>query len=481
LLSDRLAIRGVAIATGVILVITLAARAAHEALVKSRNLAARLRWWHWLWFLVLASGLVFRVRDIEAIQEAPLDLWAAGRIGLVGLVAMVLLGRLANRTTHWDATLVRGFPAGVCLYGLISLISTLWSLYPMWTLYKSVEYLIDVALLAAVVTVVRNVDEIKSLFDWTWLLCGLLLITVWLGVLVRPDVAAVKGIGLIGVEIQGIFPWINSNGVGELAAILLVIAATRLLFRNEHRSPYWLACFVALATLVFAQSRSAITGGLLGLVVVLVFERRLQLLALVGIAGAALLLLTNAGVVLQQAFMRGQSPDLFYSLSGRVSWWVSAWDVVRENPFWGIGGYAGRFAVLGPLGVTEASSVHNAWIEILVGVGLIGFLPFVSTFLGIWSNLLRRRNTGSTPSTARELQSEAVGIFALLSFRSIFSDEFIWHPPLLFFLVLGYAELLRRGRPEGVHALQPLADAWGEIGGVPAGLNRPRGDPGPGP
>jgi len=328
---------------------------------------------------------------------------------------------------------------------------------------------------------VRNVDEIKSLFDWTWLLCGLLLITVWLGVLVRPDVAAVKGIGLIGVEIQGIFPWINSNGVGELAAILLVIAATRLLFRNEHRSPYWLACLVALATLVFAQSRSAITGGLLGLVVVLVFERRLQLLALVGIAGAALLLLTNAGVVLQQAFMRGQSPDLFYSLSGRVSWWVSAWDVVRENPFWGIGGYAGRFAVLGPLGVTEASSVHNAWIEILVGVGLIGFLPFVSTFLGIWSNLLRRRNPGSTPSTARELQSEAVGIFALLSFRSIFSDEFIWHPPLLFFLVLGYAELLRRGRPESVHALQPLADAWGEIGGVPAGLNRPRGDPGPGP
>ena len=121
-------------------------------------------------------------------------------------------------------------------------------------------------------------------------------------------------------------------------------------------------------------------------------------------------------------------------------------------------------------------SGQDLWI-----VGLIGFLPFVSTFLGIWSNLLRRRNPGSTPSTARELQSEAVGIFALLSFRSIFSDEFIWHPPLLFFLVLGYAELLRRGRPESVHALQPLADAWGEIGGVPAGLNRPRGDPGPGP
>ena len=462
-------------------VLALATWAAREALVKSRNLAARLHWWHWLWFLVLASGLVFRIRDIEAIQEAPLDVWAAARIGLMGLVAMVLLGRLASRASNWDAALVRGLPAGVCLYGLISLISMLWSLYPMWTLYKSVEYLIDVALLAAVVTVVRNIDEIKSLFDWTWLLCGLLLLTVWLGVLLRPDVAAVKGIGLIGVQIQGIFPWISSNGVGELAAILLVVSATRLLFRKEHRRPYWLACLVALATLVFAQSRSAITGGLLGLVAAFVLARRLKLLALAGIAGAALLVLTNAGLVFQQAFLRGQSPDMFYSLSGRVSWWLSAWDVVRENPFWGIGGYAARFAVLGPLGVTEASSVHNAWIEILVGVGIIGVVPFLTTFLGIWPNLLRRRNKGSTPSTVRELQCEAVGIFALLCFRSIFSVEFIWHPPLLFFLVLGYAELLRRGRLEGVHALQPLPDAWGRIGGVPAGLDLPRGDPGRGP
>src|SRR5438309_8568428 len=146
MLADNVAFRVVVIATSVILVITLATWAAREALVKSRNLAARLHWWHWLWFLVLASGLVFRIRDIEAIQEAPLDVWAAARIGLMGLVAMVLLGRLASRASNWDAALVRGLPAGVCLYGLISLISMPWSLYPMWTRYNSVEYLIDVAL-----------------------------------------------------------------------------------------------------------------------------------------------------------------------------------------------------------------------------------------------------------------------------------------------------------------------------------------------
>src|SRR2546422_4414660 len=53
---------------------------------------------------------------------------------------------------------------------------------------------------------------------------------------------------------------------------------------------------------------------------------------------------------------------------------------------------AGRFAVLGPLGDPGNSSVHNAWLELLLGVGVIGLLPFLATFLGIWTNLLRVRS-----------------------------------------------------------------------------------------
>jgi O-antigen ligase len=212
--------------------------------------------------------------------------------------------------------------------------------------------------------------------------------------------------------------------------------------------------------LIFAQSRSPATAALLGLLAVLVLARRRGLLAIVGLAGVALISLTSAEAVVQEAFLRGQDHDLFFSLSGRVDWWMSALKVLAENPLLGLGGYAaGRFAVLSEVR-PETSSLHNAWLEILVGVGLMGFLPFLATFLGTWRSLLRRGDTRSATSIGTELRIETIGIFVMLCFRSIFTAEFIWHPPLLFFLVLGYAELLRtRGLGEMPVARSDAA-AW---------------------
>jgi O-antigen ligase len=218
--------------------------------------------------------------------------------------------------------------------------------------------------------------------------------------------------------------------------------------------------------LILAQSRSPATAAVLGLLTVLVLRRRFGLLALVALAGAALIYLTTAASVVQQAFLRGQSPELFYSLTGRIGWWKVAWDAFQDRPLLGFGGYTGRFLVLGPLGVTDASSFHNAWLEILVGVGLIGFLPFLATFVRTWLNLLRPLSPGATPSTAKALRIEAVGIFVLVCFRSIFTVEFIWHPPLLFFLVLGYAELLRRARFASVPAAHPFREPWRRAGRI---------------
>jgi O-antigen ligase len=421
-----------------------------EAFSKCRRLIAGLRWWHGLWLAIFASGLVFRVRNIDAAKDTPLDWWAAWRIGLVGLVALVLLRRLASRTPDWTAGLVRGLPAGVFLYGIMALISTSWSAYPLWTLYKAVEYLVDLALLGAVVTAARQVENLKSLFDLTWVLSGLLLLTVWLGIVLQPTLAIITDIGVLGYQIQGVFPAISSNGVGDLGGIVLLISGTRLLFRTHHRGFYWVTMLLGLATLLLAQSRSPLTGTLLGLLAVLLLAGRHRLLALVAVGGILLIVSTGTGSFLEEAFFRGQSRDQFYALSGRLGFWTRAWEVFRDNPLLGLGGYAGgRFVVLGSLGVTDASSLHNAWLEILLGVGLLGFVPFFCTFLGVWHHLLRPPLPNTTHPTVRELRLEALGLFVLICFRSIFSVEFTWHPPLQFFLILGFTELLRRSRGRG--------------------------------
>ena len=100
------------------------------------TLRKQLAWWHVLWLLVFLSGLVFRRRDLQDIREVPVDLWAAYRIALVSITAMVLLLRLTLRQTDWIRTLFRGLVGALAIYASVSIVSTLWSIYPAWTLYK---------------------------------------------------------------------------------------------------------------------------------------------------------------------------------------------------------------------------------------------------------------------------------------------------------------------------------------------------------
>jgi O-antigen ligase len=211
---------------------------------------------------------------------------------------------------------------------------------------------------------------------------------------------------------------------------------------------------------------------MLGLFMVLLLRRRLGLLTVVGLAGAVLLSVTSAETVLQQAVLRGQSVEMFRSLSGRVNWWAPAWEAFRDNPLLGLGGYAaGRFGVLDAIGATEPSSLHNAWLEVLVGVGLVGFLPFLWTVLGTWVTLLRGDPTNAASEVVLALRVEALGVFTLICLRSAFTVEFIWHAPTTFFLILCFAELLRRSRP-GVTVPRRGAE---RLRGMPqpAGLGRP--------
>ena len=130
-----------------------------------REFFSSLHWWHGLWVMMILSGLVWRKRDSAAIADNPLDIWAIYRIALIGILGLILLTRLLKRKTDWFKILVTGSIGLLTGYALIAIFSTLWSVYPLWTLYKSVEYLIDLALISAIVVAARNVNDFKNLFD----------------------------------------------------------------------------------------------------------------------------------------------------------------------------------------------------------------------------------------------------------------------------------------------------------------------------
>lgn len=445
-------------------------------------LRVRLRWWHGLWLLIFASALVFRVRGANQIEQSPIDAWGLYRIGLELIVAGVLFLRLALRRTLWLGSMFRGFVGLIALFGLVELASTAWSVFPAWTFYKSCEYLLDIALLAAIVATVRSLKSYRSLFNWTWLLYGMLLASVWLGVVLWPEEALFgKGfkIGVLGARLNGVVPALGANAVGTYAAILALIALCRLLpvaGSKTERVWYILLFGASMVTMVFSQTRSAIAGFLFGVFLMLLFSKRLGLSAFLTFVVAPILVLSSLGGLIWSFLERGQSTQQLETLSSRLDWWSFAWQKFLQRPLVGYGAYAaGRFAVLAKHGFGETSTMHSDYLEMIVGTGIWGLLLFLALLLGTWWFLTQYLRRSTVMKEDHQLAYEAIVVLGLLTFRSIFMTMLTWHPPLDFLVILGYAEFLRRRRlresPIAVHIIQDRDPQF--PGDSPSSLKQP--------
>jgi O-antigen ligase len=414
--------------------------------LKIGKLFGQLRWWHLLWFMVFLSGLTFRARSTEDLQENPLDPASIYRVALVGTVGLVLLGAFFLRRHSTIDNLFKGPVIWLTAYATVSALSAVWSVYPTWTLYKSVEYLTSVVLIAGVLGSVRKPCEFKTLFDWTWLLNGIILISAWFGGVYPPEESLLQGVGFQNLRIQGILPLVSRNGAGEVGALLGIVSFVRFLYsRRLFRRFYLSTLAVATMTMVLSHSRWPITGFLVAILLILFLDKRISLLALGTVTILLVISLTPPGDTFIEFFLRSQSRELFLSLSGRVYWWQAALPLAEESIFLGHGAYAaGRFLVASEFDAT-LSSLHNTWIEVLIGTGIAGLLPLLAAVLWTWIILLRTQSATNTEDILQQqLRLEAIGVLALLTVGSIFSVSFIWHPPLGWLLILGYAECLRR-------------------------------------
>ncbi len=431
------------------LLLILFGKALFDGMKKFKSLLRSSRWWHGVWLLLFVSGLAFRVRTGNFLTEDGLDSWAFFRVALVSLTALLLLVRLALRQTLWVSSMLRGLIGMVTAYSLLCVASTLWSVYPAWTLYKSMEYLVDVAMLAAVLVTVRSIDAYRNLLNWTWTLYGLLLASVWLGVLIWPEEALHpgNGVGILGVQLEGIFPAVSANSVGEFGAVLAIVALSRLLRARgpkSDRACYGLLFVASFVTMILAQCRSALAGFVLGAILVLSLSKRAWLSLALGCGTTLFTFYLAASGLLWDFLRRGESDQDIQGLSGRVQFWQLGWQKFLEHPLVGYGAYAaGRSFIVTRLR-EDPGSMHSEYLEVLMGTGLLGMVTVVVTLLAIWWCLLRSLRTSSLDPFENSLSVEASGVMAVVSVRSFFTPNLFWHVPFIFFAVLGYSEFLRR-------------------------------------
>jgi O-antigen ligase len=342
------------------------------------------------------------------------------------------------------------------------------------TFYKSSEYCTQLALLALTVSLInlavrdprRRSFALKGVFDFGWLLVFGMMVSVYVGILIWPEFAIRLGErdaeGALGFSIQGALPAISSNAVGQLGAIMGIMALVRLLQNSGSRIFYGSILAFSLPTMVLTQSRSPILAFAVAVVVILLASRRYLLVTLSGGLLGATTLLTQQGQLVYEFMRRGQSAESLTGLTGRVDFWTASLEAVSESPFGGYGAYnGGRFVLSSVLGDEGSSTVHSLWVEVLLDTGIVGLILLSIGVGATWFWLFKLRPYAMKTPINRLLWFECLGILTIMCVRSVFAVEIVWDWSVLFFgLVLVFISVIRRQAAEthyaGAALVQPL-------------------------
>jgi O-antigen ligase len=439
----------------------LAPSAARALVENAAELLKSFTWWHWLVLLAVLSGLNFHteVRDVKDVTSNPLDAEAKFRIAVAGLMAVVLLKRLINHQSSWLKEIFRGLFGFLSVFVIISLASSLWSVNPLWSLYKSVEYGLDVIFVISLVLLLPSAQEYKKLLDWIWTVTGMLMVVAWISAIVDP--ADGFSYGLQGnfpiPQLSGVWPAQAPNGIGTYGAIIAAVALSRIMLypeNKESRGWYALLFVFSILTMIMTDCRSAIAGLALAVMILLVLTRRFIAGAAVAAIGVGVALLSGGGTTIYNYLLRGQHEGEVATLTGRTEWWSVAWQYILQRPLFGWGAFAGgRFIVMPHVNHPDLTDVDSSILEPLLDTGIFGLLFLLLALAGTWWYLNRGFRSRSLGSPERLFAAECMVVLGVISFRCFFVSNLIRHPAYSFIAILGFAENIRRQLKFGTESL----------------------------
>lgn len=266
-------------------------------------------------------------------------------------------------------------------FGALYLVSTLWSAIKIETLGKSVEILLATIVFLEVSRMPDPVERVSALKQITLLTISLIATITVVGYLVHAPGFVQARAGLF-TPTTAQAPFLSGNGLGYVSsALFLVIFAEWHARKLSTRSAVWQMIF---AMGLFSVSASRTSFVILLLSVLLIVGRKSKIFAL-ALASVMFLLITVFQPQIS-VFLHGrESAADFSTLSGRTVVWEAAARQFHQRPFLGAGGGVGGKQVLGHIGnfsLQTMSSLHNGFMELLTGLGIVGITLCV--FLLIW-------------------------------------------------------------------------------------------------
>ena len=319
----------------------------------------------------VTSGLT----EAEEVLREPVVLERVIRGVLAGLALAIagpiLLSRLRQpRRIGYHAI------SAIVVYLGVALVSTLYSAAPLVTVAKIFEM---VAGLAAVLAVAFGPDARRRLEDTVTLVLVSQLALLAAGVVgffLMPELFAPFETRPGFVSLRTLAPpFMHSNAVSSASALVAIFALAKLLGARKGRA-FWATGFaISALALVLSSGRQGVAMALFGVGLVLWVERRKLFALLIGPAAVLLFVAYQQQIIV--ALSRDR-PSNWVSLSGRLPWWEAAITAWERHPWTGWGySTGGRFVALQSIDSDVVSSVHSGFLEVLVGVGILGAIPFL--------------------------------------------------------------------------------------------------------
>lgn len=364
-------------------------------------------------FLGLFLGTMVAISfDVAVVHDLAMKL----RWPMLGLAAAFGLVQVASHGIG------RVPPATLCI-GLVILIATAsagWSDDPSYSIQRSASLaLLFAATMLGVVAYCRKPENVQTIFDLLW----------WMGAAIVVGGFLFR-MGEMGPGNRYVGLHNRATGAGTYAALFLPIAIYQVRYRFEGawKATGWGVIAAILLQITLSGSRMAMaTAALVSLGLWFDFYGRramIAVFALVLIAPVPLLLDQREARKFQEKSEQFLRVKTFSTFTGRLDRWVFGLEKFAEKPVAGFGfglsrTLAGkdepwRFHLM----PGEVYNLHSDQIEVLMDLGLIGYVPFALFWLillgmGVW--IIRR-----PPTAARQ---QGLAVFGAVTYA--FFDTFM--------------------------------------------------------
>ena len=320
--------------------------------------------------LLILLGAMLQVEDLSGGGAGHSSATAILLIRTPAIVLAFLLLLFKPKIAPMRSTDLRfAYAAFAGLY----LVSTLWSHIPVQTLGKSAELLLAGIVFFESCRGDNPIVRIEGLRQITLLTMATLGALAVVGFCLRLPAYVQHRPGLIS-STTAQAPFLSGNGTWiccECTDPCKVLAEWQ-----AHRITARIAIGQLLFSLaLFSVSASRTSFGILLFSILLVVFKRSKLIGVLAVTGVLIAAVMFSTEIVTR--LQGHQDSSSFVLSGRTVVWTAAVRQFERYPLLGVGGGVGGKMVIANIGnmyLEEMSSLHNGFLEVLTGLGLVGFL-----------------------------------------------------------------------------------------------------------